>query len=405
MSSPARPVGGKVQGPVLKVLVALWAIGTAALAVRIVGGLGAATAMNDGYPWGLWIAFDVVVGTGLASGGYAIALLVFVLNRGRYHPLVRPALLTSLLGYTAAGTAILFDVGRYWNLWKIPLVFWQWNGTSILLEVALCVMAYIAVLNVELAPVLLERWKDGKRPRLARFAQDALPVFERLLPWVIAAGLLLPTMHQSSLGSLLLAAPSKMHPLWLTPLLPLLYVLTAFGMGFAIVFFESAFTNHALGRPMETALLGRVGFVVSLVLVAFVAVRFAGLQLEGKLGLVVTSGLQSFAFWVETLLLLGAAVTFVLGRSSRNMAVQLQASFLALAGAAMYRIDSYLVAFDPGPSWHYFPSLGEIGVTLGIVAVETLVYLWAIRRFPILAGVAGTEPRPAPAAAKEGVVA
>jgi Ni/Fe-hydrogenase subunit HybB-like protein len=405
MSVRARPLGGKLQGPFVTFLVALWAVATAALAVRIVGGLGAATAMNDGYPWGLWIAFDVVVGTGLASGGYAVALLAYVLNKGRYHPLVRPALLTSLLGYTAAGTAILFDVGRYWNLWKIPFVFWQWNGTSILLEVALCVMAYIAVLNVELAPALLERWRDGGNPRLAKLAEDALPWFEKALPWVIAAGLLLPTMHQSSLGSLLLAAPSKMHPLWLTPILPFLYVLTALGMGYAIVFFESTFTNAAFHRPLETPLLGRLGGVIAIVLFTFVLARFAGLWFQGHIALVVRPGLHTFLFWVETVLLLAAGTTFLRGRAFKDLAVQLQGSFLALAGAGMYRIDTYLVAFDPGSNWHYFPSLGEIAVTVGILAVETLVYLWAIRRFPILAGVAATEPRRAPAAVQEGVVA
>jgi Ni/Fe-hydrogenase subunit HybB-like protein len=392
-----------MKGPFFLLLVALWAIGTAALAVRIVGGLGAATAMNDGYPWGLWIAFDVVVGTGLASGGYAVAMLVFILNKGRYHPLVRPALLTSLLGYTAAGTAIVFDVGRYWNLWKIPFVFWQWNGTSILLEVALCVMAYIAVLAIELTPVLLERWRANGSPRLARFAEYALPGFEKVLPWVVAAGLLLPTMHQSSLGSLLLAAPSKMHGLWLTPLLPLLYLVTAMGMGTAIVFFESTFTSAAFGLRKETRLLGRLGGVVAVTLFGFVMVRAADLWMRGVLPLTMTSGYQSFAYWAETVLMLAAGASFLRGRARHDVGVQLQGSFLALAGAGMYRIDTYLVAFSPGTNWHYFPSLGEIAVTVGLVAVETLTYVWAIRRFPILAGVAETVPRKQPAGLEVGV--
>jgi Ni/Fe-hydrogenase subunit HybB-like protein len=391
-----------MRGPAVIFLFVLMVVGTAALAVRIVGGLGAATAMSDGYPWGLWIAFDVVVGTGLASGGYALALLVFILNKGRYHPLVRPALLTSLLGYSAAGTAIVFDVGRYWNLWKIPLVFWQWNGTSILLEVALCVMAYVAVLNVELAPVLLERWREGGKPGLARFAERTLPTFEKILPWVIAAGLLLPTMHQSSLGSLLLAAPTKMHGLWLTPILPLLYLVTAMGMGTAIVFFESTFTHASFGLRQETKLLGKLGGVVAVTLFGFVLVRAADLFLRGALPLTVRPGYQAFAYWGETLLMLAAGTTFLRGRARHDVSVQLQGSFLALAGAAMYRIDTYLVAFSPGPNWHYFPSLGELAVTLGLVAVETLVYIWAIRRFPILAGVVETAPRAEPAGLRVG---
>src|SRR5512140_440760 len=117
----ATPVGGRLLGPFFKFLLFLWAVGTAAGLVRFTQGLGVASAMNDGYPWGIWIAVDVVVGTALGSGGFAVALLVYVLNRGKLHPLVRPALLTSALGYNAGATGIVFDVGRWWNLWRIPV--------------------------------------------------------------------------------------------------------------------------------------------------------------------------------------------------------------------------------------------------------------------------------------------
>ena len=112
---------------------------------------------------GLWIAFDVVTGTALACGGYAVALLVYILNKGKYHPLVRPAMLTSALGYTLAGVGVGLDVGRWWNLWRVPLFFWHWNLNSVLLEVALCIMAYIVVLWLELAPAV-PRDASAQRP-------------------------------------------------------------------------------------------------------------------------------------------------------------------------------------------------------------------------------------------------
>ena len=121
MSTPARPVEGRFLTTAIKIMLLLWALGTVAGLYRFTQGLGAATAMSDGYPWGIWIAFDVVVGTGLASGGYAMALLVYVFNKGKFHPLVRPALLTSFLGYSVAGVAVAFDLGRYWNMWRIPV--------------------------------------------------------------------------------------------------------------------------------------------------------------------------------------------------------------------------------------------------------------------------------------------
>jgi Ni/Fe-hydrogenase subunit HybB-like protein len=396
-----RAVGGKLLTPTFKFMLVLWALGTAAGIARFTHGLGATTAMNDGYPWGLWIAFDVVVGTGVASGGYAIALLVYVLNRGRFHPLVRPAILTSALGYSVAGVAVFFDLGRYWNLWKIPLQPWNWNLTSTLLEVALCMMTYVAVLAVELAPAFLERWSERGESGLASAARSLLPKLERALPFVIAAGLVLPTMHQSSLGALLVIAQTKVHPLWHTGLLPLLFLLTAFGMGYAILYFESIFSSMAFGRPLETRLLGTLGRVAAGVFVAFVVVRFVGLAASGRLALTVTSGTYALFFWAETGLFLAAAFLFFSQRGSEQASTQLQAALLGLAAGTVYRMDAFLVAFHPGRGFHYFPSLTEIAITLGLVATETMVYLFLVRKFPILAGIVLTEGKAEPALAQE----
>ncbi len=405
MSARARPVTeGKLLSPAVKIMLGLWALGTAAGIYRFTQGLGAATSMNDGYPWGLWIAFDVVVGTGLASGGYAMALLVFIFNKGKYHPLVRPALVTSFLGYSVAGIAVAFDLGRFWNMWRIPVSFWDWNGTSILLEVALCMFAYTAVLFVEISPALLERLAEDGRPERAAFARRWLPRIERALPFIVALGLVLPTMHQSSLGSLLLVAWTKVNPLWHTGLLPLLFLLTAFGMGYAIIYFEAIFSSMAFGRQMETKMLSRIGVFVAGVLLAFLVVRFGGLFASDRLGLTVHSGVRSFFFWVETLLFLAAAFLFMQQGVRASAAGQLQAALLALAGGALYRVDAFLTAFNPGDNWIYFPSLSEIFITLGFIATETVAYVFIVKKFPILAGVSAAATRPEPAALKEGAL-
>lgn len=398
----ARPVGGKILGPGVKLLLLVWAAASVVILLRFFLGLGATTAMNDGYPWGLWIAFDVVVGTGLASGGYAMALLVFVFNKGRYHPLVRPALVTSFLGYAVAGIAVVFDVGRFWNLWRVPVTPWNWNGTSVLLEVALCIMAYVAVLALEISPAILERWSEEGKSGRAALAKTWLPRIERALPLIVALGLLLPTMHQSSIGSLLLVAGTKVHGLWHTGLLPLLFLLTAFGMGYAVIYFESIFSSVAFGRAMETRLLARLGVVVAGVLLAFVVVRFAGILVSGRMGLVFSSGHLSFFFLLETLLFLGAAWLFLQQHTHATPANQLQAALLALAAGALYRIDTFLTAYSPGNGWSYFPSVGEIVVTLGLVAAETVVYVVLVKKFPILAGVTTSATRPEPAGLEQG---
>src|SRR6185436_2793336 len=188
MTSDAQPIGGPLFTRTFNILAAVGAAGVLLILWRFLVGLGASTALSDGYPLGLWIALDVVTGTALACGGYGMALVVYIFNRGKYHPLIRPAILTSALGYTMAGASVAIDLGRPWNMWKIPLYVRNWNLNSALLEVALCIMAYVVVLWIELAPALLARWKD--RPLFGRI----LRILDRSLLWIIALGMLLPTM-------------------------------------------------------------------------------------------------------------------------------------------------------------------------------------------------------------------
>ncbi len=277
---------------------------------RLVAGLGATTALSDGYPWGLWIAFDVVTGTALACGGYALALLVYILNKGRYHPMVRPAILTSALGYTLAAVSIVLDVGRPWLAWKIPLFVWSWNLHSALLEVALCIMTYTVVLWIELSPAFLERFREGPEGRLKRFSQKAYPIVNKaLLFWIIALGMLLPTMHQSSLGTLMILTGPKLHPLWQTPFLPLLFLISCIAMGYAAVVFESTLATAFFRRSPDTDMLAALSGAMLPVLGAFLVLRVGDLASRGQLGLVFAADRFALAFWIEIALF---AMPFVL---------------------------------------------------------------------------------------------
>ena len=390
------PVGGRLMTAPFKVLLALAILGFLLVIWRYAVGLGRATALSDGYPWGVWIAFDVVTGTALACGGYAIAILVYILNKGRYHPLVRPAVLTSLLGYSIAGLAIAIDVGRPWHLWKVPLFFWDWNLNSALLEVALCIEAYAVIAFLEISPAFLERWRDaGHHPGLQRLAQRALPFLDRALIWILALGILLPTMHQSSLGSLMLLSGPRLHPLWNSPLVPLFFLLNCLALGYAAVVIESTLSARFLRRKPETAMLSNIERIAAWGAAAFVAFRLLDVAVRGHLGLLVQPTLQAALFWTECVLLCLAPFAGVLGRKRAYDPGRLfrGALFVALGGA-LYRFDTYLVAFDPGPGWHYFPSVPEMFVTVGLVAFELVLYIAIIKKFPILAGV-----KPAPAAA------
>lgn len=385
MTVDAQPVGGKLLTRSYWILLALGALGGLLIVWRFVAGLGATTSLSDGYPFGLWIALDVVTGTALACGGYAVALLVYIFNKGRYHPLIRPAILISALGYTMAGLAVAIDLGRPWNMWKIPLYAWDWNLNSALLEVALCIMAYTGVLWLELSPAFLTRWKESGSPRQQRIAGGLTTIVEKSLIWIVALGLLLPTMHQSSLGTMMLLAGPRLHPLWNTPLLPLLFLLTCLAMGYAMVVFESAFSSSAFGRKPDTPMLAVLQKVAVAISIAFVVLRFADLGLRGRLALVSTLDLHGIIFWIETVLWLLPVVLMLSSRSVRLGNLFLGGMAVALAGA-MYRTDTFLVAYQPGPGWHYFPSIPELFISIGLISLELALYIAVVRKFPILGG-------------------
>jgi Ni/Fe-hydrogenase subunit HybB-like protein len=380
MKANAQPIGGPVLTPLYKILIALGALGVLLIAWRFWAGLGASTALSDGYPLGLWIALDVVTGTALACGGYAVALLVYIFNRGKYHPLVRPAILTSALGYTMAGLSVAIDLGRPWNMWKIPLYVWDWNLNSPLLEVALCIMAYVVVLWIELSPALLERYPNSK------ITQKARPILEKALLWIIALGMLLPTMHQSSLGALMLLSGPKLHSLWNTPLLPFLFLITCIAMGYSMVVFESIFSARAFGRKPETERLVKLQKVATSIGVVFVVIRFIELGIYGRLGLTTRLDLYGIFFWLEMVLWILPAVMMLAAPSPTLGSLFRAAAVIAVAGA-LYRFDTFLVAFNPGPGWHYFPSVPEMFISFGIIAIEIAIYVALVKRFPILGGM------------------
>ncbi len=369
-----QPLGGHLFTRTFRVLLFVGAIGIALTIWRFAVGLGTSTALSDGYPLGLWIALDVVTGTALACGGYAVALLVYIFNKGKYHPLIRPAILTSALGYTLAGLSVSIDLGRPWNMWKIPLYVWNWNLNSPLLEVALCIMAYVGVLWIELSPAFLEK-----------FGIKA-PFLDKALIWIIALGILLPTLHQSSLGALMMLAGPKVHPLWNTPLLPLLFLMTSLAMGYSIVVFESVFSSAAFGRKPEVPMLIVLQKIAAWGGLLFIAVRFIDLAIHGKLGLTMTFDLYGIVFWIEIVLWALPAIMMFASPQPGLGSLFRGAIVIALAGG-LYRFDTYLVAFQPGPGWHYFPSVAEMFISIGLISLELALYVALVKKFPILGGM------------------
>jgi len=373
----AKPLNSKIVTKPFMVLLVFIAIAGVLLIKRFLFGIGSVSNMSDGYPWGIWIAYDVVVGTAIACGGYSLALIVYVLNKGEYHPLVRPALLASLLGYTLAGFSIFFDVGRYWQGYNL---FWigkysQFN--SVMFEVGFCITLYIFVLWVEFSPVFAE---GAKAYGLKKSLKKLMFVF-------IAFGILLPTMHQSSLGSLLLVAGRKLSPLWQTGLIPLLFLLSAIAMGYAIVIFESISSSLAFKRSIETPLLTKLSTFISPLLFLYLLIRFGDLIFRGHVGLAFSLDLKGNMFLLENLLYLIPAVLLASAQNRKSAQKLFISAFCVLAAGALYRFNAFLIGFNPGAGWNYFPSVPEIMITLGVVSIEIAAYLIIVKKLPVLPAI------------------
>jgi len=372
--SAYKPLGGRIVTAPFVFFSIIFLISLYFMAERFISGMGSVSNLNSGYAWGIWVVYDVVIGTAFACGGYALAFTVYVFNKGRYHPLVRPAILASLLGYALGGFGAFFDMGRWWQFYNIFLP-WNWNFNSVMLEVGLCVTTYILVLTVEFAPAFLE--KIGARGLLQRL--------NKVLFIFIALGMLLPTMHQSSLGSLLIALGHKVHPLWQSwEFQPLLALLTALIMGFSIVVFEASFTAIGFRRSPETPLLAGLGKAIMGLLAAFLAVRVVLLLVQGNSGQLFAGDRATLLYLIETALFVLPLVILASPALRRDGGKLLIAAVSMLLGGALYRFDAFLFTFDPGPGYSYFPSVPEIMVTLGIVSFEIIAYLVLVKTLPVL---------------------
>lgn len=378
-----RPLGGKIFTKPFLILGVLALIGAYFILRRFLFGLGDVSHMSNGYPLGVWVAVDVVVGTAFGCGGYAMALLVYIFNRNAYHPLMRPALLSGVFGYTLAGLAVMIDLGRYWNAFNL-LLPWYAQLNSVIFEVALCVMAYTTVLWIEFWPAFLERMPLAFKQR---FKLDRLQAFlKRYLFLFIGLGVLLPTMHQSSLGSVLLVMGSKLSPLWYTSWLPLLFLVSALAMGYGVVLLEATLTSRGFRLPSESALLTPLSRIAAGVLALFLIVRFGALLAGGHLGLAFAGDVRGNLFLIETALFLAPIVLLAspTGRASQRR--RFLAAVSLLAGGSLYRIDAYLMAVNPGNGWIYFPSAPELMITVGVVCLEIMLYLLFIKTLPVLPG-------------------
>ncbi len=384
-SAPVLGLPRRMWTPTTRVLLGLVILAACLTGWRYIRGLAAVTNLDQHHPWGLWIAIDVASGVALAAGGFTTAALVHIFHRRHFAVIARPALLTALLGYTFVCLGLLLDLGRYYNIWH-PLLPSMWQGNSVLFEVAMCVVCYLFVLYAEFLPVVCERFERSlTRPRLAGMCRVLHRMLDKTLFLFVIAGVVLSCLHQSSLGNLMVIAPSKMHPLWYTPILPLLFLLSAVAVGFPMVIVESLCTARSFGRPPETQVLADLARYLPVLLGVYLAARIADLVIRDAY-------VHLRADWATTVFLIEMIggvllpLCLMLSRTIRlRPAGLLTAALLVVLGVVMNRYNVFVFAYRPPfAAQTYHPSFAEIAVTLGMVSGLILVYRAALLHLPLL---------------------
>ena len=402
-----------------KIVWSLAIFGIILVIYRYAAGLGAATNLSDGYPWGLWIGFDILAGIALAAGGFVMAGTVHLFGGHKYHALSRPAILTALLGYLLFIFGLFFDLGRPWNLWR---AIYSWNHASPMFEVAWCVMLYTTVLILEFLPVVFERFKLNKLLELWRTFVPWIIIFMLgmftlamsyslawalvmviiLLVWeismragwmprdkqmpilLIMAGVMFSTMHQSSLGSIFLLAPTKLHILWYTPIIPLLFLLSAIMAAPAMVTFEALMSEKILKHKARFDLLSDLAGWMPYLLGFYLLIKIADLLGRNAALQTFTMSPQTISWWLE--ITIGVILPLILFLSPEIIKTRgglLWASTLVIVGLVWNRINVAIVGVIVEKWETYYPYWIELFITIGVVAIGLIVFKWAVENLPI----------------------
>lgn len=350
----------------LILLAGLWAT-----VLRYTQGLAGSTNLSDEFPWGIWIGFDILCGVMLAAGGFTLMATVHIFHSEKYHSIARPALLTAYLGYLLVVAALMFDLGKPWNIWH-PLI--MWNPHSVMFEVGWCVMLYTTVLTLEFLPVVFERFRMERPLRIIHAISTPL----------VIAGVILSTLHQSSLGSLYLIVPGKLHPLWYSPMLPVFFFISAIAVGLGMTMFESAMSARHLGHRFNVPLMAGLARILMVALLVYAVLRVQDLSARGAWSYAWPLGYESSFFWAEAVLALILPMIMLSMKRVRTSANGLfWVALFVVLGFITNRLNIAITGMEASSGVRYVPAWTEVAVTAAIVAVGFAIFGLAAKYLPI----------------------
>ncbi len=355
-----------------KLLILLVLIAVGASLWRFVFGLGAVTNLSDEWPWGLWIGFDLLCGIALAGGGFSTALIVHVLHKDKYLPIARAALLTSMIGYIISMVSLFLDIGRWFNFWR---PFFYWGFHSVLFEVFWCISLYTTIQVLEFGDIFFEKVKFPGLKKILGYMMTPLLII----------GIVLPSLHQSSLGSLYIVAIDRLYPLWWSMLIPFFFVWSAFFLGPAMVTVEGYLAARAYGREPETPVFASLTKVTLVMLIIYLIVKIVDLTYRGVLGMAFNGSFESNMFLIEMIVFIILPIIMYMSSSVRNkLGGVLTASILVVVGVIFNRMNVVFTGMAQATGGSYFPSIWEWLITIGMWSGLVLFYCFAVENFPIL---------------------
>ncbi len=348
----------KMWTPTTLTLLLMMGLGGVVLIYRLMHGLGAATNLNDRFPWGLWIGIDVLGGVAMAAGGFLIAGAVYILNWKKYKPIVRPAILNAFFGYALAATAIMFDIGVPWRVWH-PVVMWQIQ--SIMWVVAIHVVLYTTTLATESSPMIFEKLKmEGAKKA----------VYAIMVP-IVLFGVLLSTLHQSSLGAVYLITPAKLSPLWYSSQLPTLFLISAVMMGLSMVSLETIISSKAFNHKLDMGILSGLARGILIAAVIYLTLKFIKL-FKGGIGMAFDGSLEANMYLLEMIVGTIAPIVLLSIKNIReNLNSILFVDALVIAGILLNRLNVSIFGLyrdQASTGLSYFPSWMEFVVTLAFIS-------------------------------------
>ncbi|MDX1674277.1 MAG: NrfD/PsrC family molybdoenzyme membrane anchor subunit [Longimicrobiales bacterium] len=380
------------RGPILTpfnvITGAIMLLGAVLLVIRFTQGLGSITNLSQDYPWGLWIGFDVITGVAFAGGAYVITFMVYILGQEKYHPIVRVTVLNGFLAYLFYAGALLLDLGRPWNVIN-PIIGNEFGVSSVLFLVAWHFLLYMTAEFLEFSPAVAE-WLGWRRVHR---------LLSRLTLGVVVFGISLSLLHQSGLGALYLMARDKIHPLWYSEFIPILFLVSSIFAGLSLVIFEGSITHkvfhHRVGRKLRATHddivigLGRIAGMTMFVYLFLALLVFA----HGQRWQYLSSGWGAWYLLEIVGLVAVPAVLFIRGYRTENLPMIRAASLLTLAGILVNRLNVSVIAYRWYDPAHYIPSWMEFAVSLAVIAAELWVFRWVVNRMPVLGPAVEIVPR------------